>query len=226
VISRLAVGLVLFPVFALAEGCSNTSDPRVLEAAESLVPSGSAVTEITENTVGLSIETGPYFATYGITDGGLGLGLVDAIDEQAEETGWHRTVRVEGLGGIELRYERDDLRALVYVWTGREPVTASITVRIADRRDVPSQASESVSRHPAVLASALLIDRKWAGPRRTGRRVVANAVILVTAFILSDALRRWMPMDYPVAVAGLVLPAFLAAEVAVDWRNLGEPNPA
>jgi hypothetical protein len=134
----LVGALVLVSVFGMAGGCSNASDPRVLDAAHSLVPPDSEVTQIIENTVGLSIETGPYFASYEITDGGLGLALVDAIDQQAARSGWRGTLRKEALAGIELRFERDNLRALIYVFTEREPVSASITVRVADRRHSPS----------------------------------------------------------------------------------------
>lgn len=78
----------------------------------------------------------------------------------------------------------------------------------------------------AVLTGAVLIDRKWAGPKRTGRQVVANAVVLGSAFILAETLRQRMPVEYPLAVVGLVLPAFLAAEAAVDWRSLARAEPS
>jgi hypothetical protein len=111
--------------------CSNGSDPRILDAAESLVPPQSQVNEVVENTEGFSFESGPYVASYKITDGGLGVVLVDAIEEQAIAEGWELRDRDEGGDAINLSFVREDLEALVYVWVNRDPVDASITVNKA-----------------------------------------------------------------------------------------------
>lgn len=112
----------------LLGACSNRSDPRVLEAAESLVPPQSEVTDVVENTTGLAVESGPYFVVYEITDGGLGVDLVDAIEERARAEGWEPGDRREAIDAVELRFARDDLESLVYVWINRDPVSASIHV--------------------------------------------------------------------------------------------------
>lgn len=115
----------------LVAACSNRSDPRILDAAESLVPPQSEVKEVVENTEGFSFESGPYFASYKITDGGLGVALVEAIERQADAADWELLDRSEGGDAINLSLVREDLEALVYVWVNRDPVEASITVNKA-----------------------------------------------------------------------------------------------
>jgi hypothetical protein len=122
----LAVGAVL-----LLAAC-NRSDPRYFEAAESLIPPQSEVIDVTENSKGFSFESGPYFVIYDITDGGLGAGLEEAIAERAQGEGWESIERSEKADGIELRFERDDLEAIVIVWINRDPVEASIDVNRAE----------------------------------------------------------------------------------------------
>jgi hypothetical protein len=116
----------------LASACSNQSDPRWLDAGESLIPPESEVTEVIENTSWLSLETGPYWASYNITGGGLGAALEGAIHERARAAGWEPTERSEELDAIQLRFVRDDLKALVRVWINRDPVDASITIHSAE----------------------------------------------------------------------------------------------
>ena len=76
----------------------------------------------------MSFESGPYFVSYEITDGGLGAALEEAIEERARAEGGEPAERSENLDGIELRFARDDLVARVYVWINPEPVEASIRV--------------------------------------------------------------------------------------------------
>jgi len=124
----------LLPALAaavLVTAC-NSSDARILGAAESLVPPQSDVTEVTENDTGLSFEAGPHFAIYEITDGGLGPALEGAIEEQAQATGWEMTERSEKANANELRFARDDLEAIVAIWINRDPVGASIHVNSTD----------------------------------------------------------------------------------------------
>jgi hypothetical protein len=126
---RVAASLA---VLLATTSCSNRSDPRMLDAAESLVPPKSEVTEVIENTTGFSFESGPYFVIYEITDGGLGAGLEGAIVERARAEGWEPTERREALDATELRFARDDLEALVRVWINRDPIDASISIHSAE----------------------------------------------------------------------------------------------
>jgi hypothetical protein len=121
-----AAGLIV-----VAAACSNTSDPRIIDAAESLVPPESEVTESGEN-LGLTFESGPYFVALTIDDGGQGPGLLTAIERQAEVAGWEVASRDESIGGVQLGYLRDDLEASVTVHTEDDVVTASIFVGKAD----------------------------------------------------------------------------------------------
>lgn len=116
----------------LVVAACNRSDPRYLEAAESLVPAQSEVTDVTENSEGFSFESGPYFVIYEISDGGLGAGIEGAIAERAQAEGWESIERSEEADGIELRFGREDLEAIVVVWINRDPVEASIDVHLAD----------------------------------------------------------------------------------------------
>lgn len=62
-------------------GCTR-SDPGMIDIAASLVPEGSQITHVGENT-GLSIEVGDYWGAIHIDDGDLGPALLEAIEEQA-----------------------------------------------------------------------------------------------------------------------------------------------
>jgi hypothetical protein len=123
--------MIILVAGSFLAACSNRSDPRWLEAAESLVPPQSEVTDVIENTTGLSFETGPYWVIYEITDGGLGAGLEGAIEERAQVEGWELIERTEN-NAISLRFVRDDLEALVRVWINRDPIDASINIDSAE----------------------------------------------------------------------------------------------
>lgn len=115
----------------LVAGCVNTSDPRMIEAAESLVPPESQVTETLENT-GLRGLVGTYSVHLTITDGGLGTDLLRAVEQQAEVAGWQPTYQREALGGVELGFVRDGLQADIDVRTKKETVNAAISVSEAE----------------------------------------------------------------------------------------------
>lgn len=119
--------VVSVAVAALFLAACNTSDPRIVDAAETLVPPESEIIELRENT-GLSPEVGQYSASLTITDGGLGVGLLEAIEEQAAAEGWEPTYRRESPGGFELGYLRDGLQADVDVRTKKETIDAAIRV--------------------------------------------------------------------------------------------------
>jgi hypothetical protein len=101
----------------------------MLEAAESLVPPESEITDVAENT-GLSIEVGEYSVTLTVSNGNLGQDLTAAIKEQAEAAGWEAEYEEEIPAGVRLGYLRDGLRADVSVRTEKETIDAAI--RVAD----------------------------------------------------------------------------------------------
>ncbi|MDQ3690320.1 MAG: hypothetical protein M3406_09865 [Chloroflexota bacterium] len=120
-------------VAALAIGaCTNASDPQAVSAAKELVPNGSEILEIVENTEGLVFESGEYFVKVEITDGGHGANLADATASRAESEGWTITDRAESSDDVVLSLRRDSYESTVYVWLDQTPVQASIFVRAAD----------------------------------------------------------------------------------------------
>ena len=131
-IRRSAAAIVLFVGLAAVWGCSNRSDPAAVDAAETLVPQGSEVTELVQNTTGISPESGPYFVRLEISDGGLGPELEVAIAEQAQQAGWESTYRSDGVGAVELGFARDNLEAVVYVFLDSDPVKGVIRVSRSD----------------------------------------------------------------------------------------------
>jgi hypothetical protein len=130
VVASARIPGVISAAFAAAAlmACSNVSDPGIIEAAHSLVPPGSEITETNENTTGLRFETGNYRVILTVTDGGLEEDLLPAIEAQAAASGWQLTEREDIPAGIHLVYLRSDLRADVSVRTNNDPVTAAIRV--------------------------------------------------------------------------------------------------
>jgi hypothetical protein len=123
----LVLSVVAVSVAMLQSGCVNRSDERMIDAAQSLVPPGSEVTETLENT-GLRILVGSYSVHLTISDGGLGDDLVDAIEQQASAGGWASTYHRDAPGGVELGFVRNGFQADVDVRTKKEIVNAAITV--------------------------------------------------------------------------------------------------
>jgi hypothetical protein len=118
----------LILVASLAVACATRSDPAMIEVAKSLVPEGSEITTVTENT-GPTWVNGQYSGLLEITDGGLGPGLLDAIEELASAGGWEERYRCEVLAGVTLGYSRDDLQVDVSVRTERDPVAGSVRIQ-------------------------------------------------------------------------------------------------
>jgi hypothetical protein len=87
--------------------------------------------------------------------------------------------------------------------------------------DLTMQTFAGLAGLVAILGGAATIDPGWAGPRRTGKQIAANVVVLICAIGLAMILREQVPDDYPIYVVGFVVPLFLAAELAVDWHVLG-----
>ena len=114
----IQIGLML-----VVAGCTR-SDPGMINLAASLVPEGSQITEVAENT-GFA---GPYSGTIHIDDGGLGPALLEAIEDQAVSDGWQERYRCDVLNGVTLGYSRDDFKVDVSVLTKREPVYAVISI--------------------------------------------------------------------------------------------------
>ncbi len=125
--TRNLVRVIAAAVAVAASVACNTSDPRILEAAETLVPPQSEVSDVAENT-GLSFEVGEYSVTLTISDGGLGQDLTAAIKEQAEAAGWVAEYEEEIPAGVRLGYQRDGLHADVSVRTEKETINAAIRV--------------------------------------------------------------------------------------------------
>jgi hypothetical protein len=98
-------------------------------------------------------------------------------------------------------------------------VLALVVTRFALQWPNQGQTAASLIALVAVLFGAVLLDRRWAGRKRTGWQAVANAVILFFTIFVSQALYWALPNDYPLAIIGLVMPAFLAVEIAVDLRG-------
>jgi hypothetical protein len=119
--TRARIAAVVVVVFGPV-GCV-TADARVIEAADSLVPPESEVTQVVEEPTGLISAV-----AYEITDGGLGRDLVEAVAVQAQAEGWEATGRRLSAEGVVLEFVREDIEAVVSVWTDRDPVSASIQV--------------------------------------------------------------------------------------------------
>jgi hypothetical protein len=68
-----------------------------------------------------------------------------------------------------------------------------------------------------VTAVAVFVWPKVLTPRRSGWRVIANAATLGSAFLLTEVVRQRLPTDWPLAVVGIVLPLFIAAQLGLDW---------
>jgi len=111
--------------------CVNASDQGMIDAAESLVPPESEVTDVRENT-GAEALVGSYRVHLTISDGGAGNGLDEAIAEQARSTGWTLISEEQIPAGTRLHFARDGLRADISVRTENETINAVIRVEEAD----------------------------------------------------------------------------------------------
>jgi hypothetical protein len=121
----VARGLLLILLFAFGLAACTRSDPGMIDVAKSLVPVGSQVLEVGENT-GLAIEVGDYHATLRMDDGGRGRGLVEAIEERA--VGWDERYRCTVLDGVTIGYSQNDMKVDVSVLTNEDPVYAYVTI--------------------------------------------------------------------------------------------------
>ena len=111
--------------------CVNTSDQRMIEAAESLVPPGSEVTDVRENT-GVEGLVGTYRVHLTISAGGAGEELDEAISEQARSSGWTLISEEQIPAGTRLSYARDGFRADISVRTENATINAVIRVEEAE----------------------------------------------------------------------------------------------
>ena len=115
-------------VASVVVACVTQSDPAMIDVAKSLVPDGSVITGITENT-GPTWVNGQYSAAIEITDGGLGPSLLDAIEDLAAAGGWQEQFRCEIPAGVTLGYSRDDHQVDVDVRSEDDPVTGSVRIQ-------------------------------------------------------------------------------------------------
>ena len=135
--SRSAIhSQILAGLFVLA-ACTR-SDPGMIEIAKSLVPEGSEVTEMAENT-GLAVEVGDYYGSILIDDGGLGPALLQAIEDRAVAEGWQERYRCDVPAGVTLGYSREDLQLDISAYSNLDPVFARIRIqRLGDGNAWPS----------------------------------------------------------------------------------------
>ncbi len=122
---------LLFACLAMG-ACTTSSDPRAVDAARTLVPEGSEIVSLEENTEGLTFESGPYFVKLEVADGGRGVGLADAIESKAQGEGWAVDDAMTSEDTAQVSLTRGAYRATVYVWLDETPVRASIFVQAAD----------------------------------------------------------------------------------------------
>lgn len=125
----IARSIAVFLVVVMLGACSHSTDTGMIEAAESLVPPESEILEVTDNSKGLTIVNGDYWAALQISDGGLGPALLDAVQEQAKAEGWQERYRCDVPAGVTLGYVRDDYQVDVGVRTKKEAVDAYIHIR-------------------------------------------------------------------------------------------------
>jgi hypothetical protein len=129
-------------VFALLvvtlAGCAHGQDATMIEVAKSLVPPESEILEVTDNSPGLMIEVGDYWERVLISDGGLGPGLLQAVEDRAGAEGWEERYRCEMPLGTKLGYSRDPFKMDVSVRTEEEPIEGVIRIqRIGDGNPWP-----------------------------------------------------------------------------------------
>ena len=112
----------------------------MIEAAKSLVPPRSHILAVSDNGKGLTIVEGDYWADIRIDDGGLGAGLLAALEEQAAAAGWEERYRCDRLSGVSLGYVQDDLKVDVSAHTNKEPVEGRIRIqRLGDGNSWPPE---------------------------------------------------------------------------------------
>jgi hypothetical protein len=120
--------------------CSHRTDTGMIDAAKGFAPPESEILEVVDNSFGLTIVEGQYWAAVHIDDGGLGPGLLEAVEEQAEVGGWEERYRCDNLGGVTLGYVRDEFKVDVGVLTKKEPVTGRIRIqRLGDGNPWPGE---------------------------------------------------------------------------------------
>lgn len=129
--------IVAFVVVTLG-ACVQGRDEGMIDVAKSLVPPESEILEVTDNSMGLTIEVGDYWARVLINDGGLGAGLLQAVEGQAGAEDWQERYRCEVPAGVKLGYSRDAFKVDVSVRTKAEPVEGVIRIqRIGDGNPWP-----------------------------------------------------------------------------------------
>ncbi len=101
----------------------------MIDAAESLVPPESEILEVTDNSKGLTIEVGDYWAAVQFSDGGLGPALLEAVKDRVSAGGWEERYRCDVPAGVTLGYVRDDLKVDVSVRTKKESVDGYIHIQ-------------------------------------------------------------------------------------------------
>jgi hypothetical protein len=130
---------LLVVLLALALGaCTHERDTGMIEVAKTFVPPESEVVEVYDNSTGLTIEVGDYWARVRINDGGLGPRLLEAVEGHARAGGWEERFRCDLHAGVRIGYSRDEFKVDVSVRTKQDPVDAVIGIqRIGDGNSWP-----------------------------------------------------------------------------------------
>ena len=128
----------VFVAVLVLGACSHRTDTGMIEAAKGLVPPESEILEVSDNSKGLTIEAGNYWAALQISDGGLGPALLEAVEDRASAGGWDEQYRCDLRDGVQLGYARDDLEVDVSVGTRDESVRGRIRIqRLGDGNPWP-----------------------------------------------------------------------------------------
>lgn len=76
-----------------------------------------------------------------------------------------------------------------------------------------------------VITSTRLVGAAWLFHRRSAARAFLNAVVIGGAMVGANASMGFAPERWPAIVALVVLPAFLIAQLAIDWETFDRIQP-
>jgi hypothetical protein len=86
----------------------------------------------------MTIVEDDYWAALQVSDGGLGPGLLGAIEDRASAGSWQERYRCEQRDGVQVGYVRDDLKVDVTVITADGPGRAFVQIqRLGDGNPWP-----------------------------------------------------------------------------------------
>ena len=107
----MSITLALIACVCLITGCAHGRNHQMIETAGALVPAESLVTEVNDNSEGLTLEVGDYYALVYFDAGGLTReGLMRVLEDRAAEQGWTEEYRCDLAGAVKVGYSRDQLK--------------------------------------------------------------------------------------------------------------------